>query len=101
MFKNSPLKAFGIAWFTDRETYQKALSIFDDSYKLSTSYDEWLLQAEGLCEQIERAGKTPVKAIIDPDTFPEWCRDRGLNVDAAARMEFASLEAYKFIQKGS
>lgn len=99
MFKSSPIKTFGIAWFEDRESYQKALLIFDDSHKLPASYNEWLFQAESLCEQIERAGKTAVKAIINPDTFPEWCRDRGLNIDAGARMEFANKKAFESTKK--
>jgi hypothetical protein len=30
-----------------------------------------------------------VKAYIDPDTFPEWCRSHGMEMDAKARVNFA------------
>jgi len=98
MFKNTQVQAVGIAWFRDSESYQKALSIFNDADNLPSSYGEWLLKTKQLYKVVKRSGKIPVKAEIDPDTFPEWCRDRGLNIDADARMEFANSTALEFIQ---
>jgi len=100
MFTNIDANVIGIAWFRDGGSYRRALKIFDDAQDLPSSYGEWLFKAEQLYELIERSGKVPVKAEIDPDTFAAWCRNRGLNIDADARTEFANSVAIEVVKKG-
>lgn len=37
-----------------------------------------------------RRGLIAERVYIDPDEFPRWCAARGLDLDADARMAFAS-----------
>ena len=37
--------------------------------------------------------KEPFSTLINPETFPDWCRSRGLNIDAQARNLFAAEAA--------
>jgi|CZKS01.1.fsa_nt_gi hypothetical protein len=79
----------GIAWYK-KEDYKTLLSLFTDSEKLASSYEEWLKDAECLLDQLRRNGHAFQKVYIDPKTFPTWCATRGLNIDAKARIRFAN-----------
>lgn len=83
------VQVVGIAWYR-REHYSALLLMFEDGDKLPGSYDEWLRRAEGTRKGLEAKGVRVVRAYIDPDEFPRWCRSKGLNVDADARMAFSS-----------
>lgn len=91
--RNLQVRATGIAWYY-RQDYARILDIMIDAADLPRTYDQWRQRAEKLQREIERAGGIAVPAIIDPDTFPDWCRARGLNVDAEGRQAFASDAAY-------
>ena len=83
------ISVVGIAWYR-QEDYERLLSLFVDSNKLASTYEEWLKQAERLTDQLRRTGQAFQKVYIDPDTFPAWCAARGLNIDAKARIRFAN-----------
>lgn len=89
----SEIAALGIAWYRE-EDYQTLLGIFTDAELLPATYREWLRRAEKLELKEKLAGRAVVRAYIDPHTFPDWCRERGLNVDAKGRMAFANEVAY-------
>jgi hypothetical protein len=82
----------GIAWYR-REDWQDALAVFTDRLLLPSSYDKWLDSAEYLEAKIRKRGAVPVKAYIDPATFPAWCRKHGLELNSRARQEYASETA--------
>jgi len=86
------LKTVGIAWYR-REDWEKIVEIMEDRANLPRSFSLWLKGAQQALQQIERQGLVAVKAHIDPQSFPTWCRDRGLNVNAAARLQYANLAA--------
>jgi hypothetical protein len=86
------VSGLGLAWYR-REDYAKLLLIFEDADKLPATYDEWLIGAEKGLERFKSQGIFTIKVIIDPDQFPGWCAVNGHNVDAKARIRFASIEA--------
>lgn len=92
-----PLRAAGISWYR-REDYARALAIMDDAHVLPRTYDEWSQKAERQEGEWKAQGIHIVRAIIDPETFPEWCRARGLNVDAKGRTAFASFVAMQQVK---
>ncbi|MDN5939067.1 MAG: hypothetical protein L0H83_10450 [Salinisphaera sp.] len=87
-----PVAAVGIAWYR-REHYSRLKRLFTDGHKLPSRYDKWLKLAQRTVTELEASGKIVVKAFIDPDEFPQWCRARSLNVDAEARTRYANSVA--------
>lgn len=86
--------AIGFAWYEEAD-YPEIRRIMADGELLPVSYRQWLQKAEyGESEQI-KAGHRVVRAVIDPKTFPAWCKARGLNVDSKGRTAFANNEAYR------
>lgn len=88
------IASVGIAWYREAD-YEKLKSIFDDGNLLPSTYDQWLKMAEGGRKQFLSDGYLVVQVYIDPDTFPAWCRERGLKVDANARTQFGATESSK------
>lgn len=94
-----PVQVVGIGWYR-REHYAALKKIFVDGHKLPGTYDEWLKQAERLAAHLTGEGKTVVKAYIDPEHFPAWCKAKGLDIDAKARMEWGNETAIrKYLDK--
>ena len=84
-----PTRAAGIAWYR-REDYARILTIMEDAQVLPASWEEWFKIAKNTRDHVRRQGMIVEQVTIDPDTFPAWCRARGLNVDAKARTTFAN-----------
>lgn len=90
------VRATGMAWYR-LEDYSAILRIMTDSAKLPRTFHEWLMKAEKGEKSLRRDGHIVMRVIIDPKSFPDWCKSRGLNIDAQARIQFANLavkEAY-------
>jgi hypothetical protein len=87
------ISVFGMAWYR-RETFGRLRKMFKDGHKLHRTYDEWLAAAEEGCKRLEAQGARVIRADIDPDQFPKWCRSKGLKLDAAARTEYANTVAH-------
>ena len=83
------ITAIGIAWYR-QEDYFKIQQIMVDAHKLPDTFARWLKQANQGIQHLTAQGHIVEKVYIDPNTFPAWCADRGLNVDAHARMTFAN-----------
>ena len=89
---NDLIRIAGIVWYR-AEDYESILKIMEDSAKLPMAYKNWLTQAESNEKLAHKSGFSTVRAFIDPKTFPDWCRRRGYNINAKARMEYANLIA--------
>jgi hypothetical protein len=89
----------GIPWYRAEE-YDACVAIMSDRAKLHTSYHLWRMDAETREKQTIRLGKTVVRVFIDPKEFPGWCRERGLNIDANARGQFAAFVAKEIATGG-
>lgn len=85
--KNIP-KATGIIWYKST-----------DALLLPDTYEEFFINATALIANIEASGLPVVKAELDPDTFPAWCKERALNVDAHGREAFGQTAALEFLNK--
>lgn len=83
------ISAAGIPWYR-REDWDALKRIFVDPDDLHDTFDEWRKAAGNLESNLRRDGHVVERAYIDPETFPDWCRSRGLNIDARARSQFAS-----------
>jgi hypothetical protein len=79
----------GMAWYR-REDYPRLLGIFADRANLHEAYDDWLKAAERGLDTFRSQGQAFQKVYIDPDTFPAWCAEMGLNIDSKARVRFAN-----------
>jgi len=88
----SLIRAAGMAWCRP-EDYDACLRIMADSNQLSASFHVWLTKAEHREKELRSEGHTIVRVYIDPETFPDWCRTRSLNIDSKARMQYAALIA--------
>ena len=78
-----------MAWFK-RENFDRLLAMFEDGHKLHRTYDKWLQAAETGRKTFEVKGGRVICVDIDPDDFPKWCNTKGMNLDANARMRYAS-----------
>ncbi len=79
----------GIAWYRESE-YDELRKLFVDSDRWASTYAEWLPLAEKALKKLQDEGQVVVKAYIHLNTFPEWCKKRGLPLDSKARMAFAN-----------
>jgi uncharacterized membrane protein len=82
----------GIAWY-ELEDFAEIKALMKDGHLLPATYSLWRLQAEAAERKFRRQGHKVTRAHIRPAEFAEWCRARGLDVDAKGRMAFASFVA--------
>lgn len=94
----TPIKIVGMAWYK-AEHYDAIRGVMADGHKLPATFHEWRIKAETLEKVHRRAGEIVVRAFIDPETFPDWCRARGLNVDAQARIQYAASIADETVMR--
>ncbi|MCE1274144.1 MAG: hypothetical protein LWW75_06425 [Chlorobiales bacterium] len=88
------LQVVGIAWYR-QETYGRLRAMFEDGDKLPKTYESWLTAANQLRIATEAKGMRVICVDIDPDEFPKWCIANGMSLNAAARMQFSNLMAYR------
>ena len=79
----------GIAWYR-AEDYDRLKAMFVDGWKLPDTYEDWSKIAQDAYDTLTEGGTPVLKAFIDPDTFPEWCRIRGFKMDTQARLAFGT-----------
>jgi hypothetical protein len=89
-----PVRAIGIAWYR-REDYDRLMSMFPDREKLAGTFDDWLHNAERTYNRLLLEGFVIEKALLDPETFPNWCRANGMKMDAEGRLLYAREYAAK------
>jgi hypothetical protein len=82
----------GLAWYEERD-YPAILAMMEDADRLPATFARWREKAETAERELRRKGHTVVRAMISPDTFPAWCRSRGLKLNAEARIMFANAVA--------
>jgi hypothetical protein len=86
---NSPLRIAGIPWFSE-EDYADARRIMADTSILPKSYQTWLRGAVTAERDLREQGHHPIRIVIVPADFAEWCGKRRLMLDSAARRQFVS-----------
>lgn len=75
-------------WFSEAD-YGEARRIMADTSGLPVSFDAWLLGAETEERDLREQGHHPIRIVIVPADFAQWCRKRRLPLDAGARRQFA------------
>ena len=84
----------GVHWFSERD-YPECRESMADCELLPFSYSDWLSQAEQDVRDLETEGHEVLKVLIDPKTFPAWCRARMLVRDHKARVRYANMVAFQ------
>lgn len=87
-------RTVGIAWYEEAD-FVRIKSLMRDGKNLPATYAEWLSKAKAAEETAHAAGQRVIRARIDPDTFADWCRANGHDVDSRGRMAFANFVAAK------
>jgi hypothetical protein len=64
--------------------------MFTDGGKLPGTFESWSKSAAELYDRLTGQGHVVVKAYIDRDAFPDWCRANGLEMNAKARTRFGN-----------
>jgi len=82
----------GLVWYR-LEDYEAARRLMEDRDKLPATYAAWRINAEQSEKKFQRLGWITTRAYIDPADFVAWCRERGLNLNAEARNQFANSVA--------
>ena len=88
------VQVVGIAWYR-REDYDRLMSMFSDAGDLPATFDKWRAKADKAHRVLTRQGLIVAKALVDPETFPDWCRARGMEMDKHARMKYGMEWASK------
>lgn len=94
MEEPSAVRAIGIPRYR-AENYDACRRIMADGQKLPVAFHIWRLAAEREEKRLQRLGQTVVRAHIDPETFPDWCRASGLDIDAQGRIAWANRVAFE------
>jgi len=87
-----------LVWYKE-EDWDILMDMFPDRHLMPATYSDWLARADELLEKVQAEGDIAIKVFIDPDTFPQWCREKGLKPDAAARTELALEVATKQLKR--
>ena len=77
-----------MVWYRE-EHWETLKTLFTDADRLPKTYSDWLQRAEQMKNQVQAAGDIVIKVFIDPETFPVWCKKKGLSMDAEARSQLA------------
>ena len=77
-----------LVWYRE-EHWSRLRELFPDAYLLPKTYQDWLSRAEAKKNEVQTAGDVAIKVFIDPESFPVWCQENGMVMDAAARAQFA------------
>jgi hypothetical protein len=93
------VQAMGFVWYR-KEDYESCRAMFPDGSNLPDTYDEWLVMAQSHYDRVTARGMKVVKAYIDPDTFPEWCRTHNMPMDTNGRNAYANERAYLKFKNG-
>jgi hypothetical protein len=82
------LETTGIPWFRE-EDYARILHVMDDARLLPARHADWQKQAIAAEQRLQAMGVRTLRVVIEPFGFADWCRARGLRLDAQARMHYA------------
>ncbi|MDP3479534.1 MAG: hypothetical protein Q8R88_07165 [Desulfoprunum sp.] len=77
-----------MVWYRE-EDWDTLKTLFTDTQLLPKTYADWLIRAEEMKTRVQADGDIVIKVYIDPETFPAWCEQKGLKMDAEARSQLA------------
>ena len=91
------VQIIGMAWYKP-QNFARLRAMFEDGHKLHDTYDEWLVAADQGRKTFEAKGHRVVCVDIAPDKFTEFCKSKGLKLDADARNIFANTYAVQMLR---
>jgi hypothetical protein len=77
-----------MVWYKE-EDWQTLKEMFVDGDMLPKTYEDWLERAEEMRVKVQAQGDAVIKVYIDPQTFPKWCDEKGMEMNAEARSQLA------------
>ena len=80
----------GIPWYRKRD-YARIVSLMADTGQLPNSYERWRYRAERLERALRAAGKTSMRALIEPKAFARWCAAHRLKANAHSRLLYVEM----------
>jgi hypothetical protein len=83
------------------EHWPRWLEIADDPDAWEETHQEWQTNASAMADRLQHAGLEIVWVDLEPDSFAEWCRTRGLPNDSEARSRFAAEQIGNLPASGS
>ena len=89
----------GVTWYRPEE-YKTLMAMFEDGAEFPDSYEGWLSNATHGLKNLERQGYKYEKAILGPETFPAFCRQFNLKMNAEGRAAFAANHIRKLDERG-
>jgi hypothetical protein len=84
-----PPRRIGLPWYS-REDYPRIRDMMSDRHNLAPTYDAWLAAAENNESVGNRAGLQVTRVMIEPDSFGNWCAERQVEPESAARMAYVT-----------
>jgi hypothetical protein len=86
------VQRLAMAWYRPEE-WEKLRSVSIDGGMLEDTHEEWLAHAMKMLRKMERMGNEVMKVEITVDELVEWCRNKKLAIDGAARATLAVEKA--------
>jgi len=64
---------------------------FIDGHGLPATFEDWQGKAETMLERMRANGHAVERVMINPATFPAWCRENGFELTSRARQHYAGV----------
>ena len=88
---DEPVQRLGIAWF-DRDEWRKMREVAVDSANLDDTFEEWEAGATRILGGLQARGVLAEPVHISTSELRQWCVERNLQLDGAARAEFTDFK---------
>lgn len=82
--------AVGVAWF-DREQWGLLRRVAADREKLDDTFEEWEANARRALANLKSDGVDAKPFEVRISELLQWCAERNLTIDGAARAEYVSF----------
>jgi hypothetical protein len=86
---NGSARRIGLPWYR-REDYQRIREMMTDPHTLAPTYETWLAAAENNEAVGREAGLQVRRILIEPDAFAQWCAEKGVEPNGAARRDYVA-----------
>lgn len=87
----------GLPWF-EEDDYESFRKLLQDR-QWHVDFAHWERAANQTLERLEDQGIVAVKAHVRSDTFAQWCRDTGCNVESRSLLAFANDHAARIYRE--
>ena len=77
----------GVAWYSPSQ-WQRLRDVSADPDQLEETHREWVACYERATLELAAQGLKVVKVRVDVSELEQWCRDKNLTIDGAARAQY-------------